>query len=365
MVIFRKILRSFIILTLCLIVVAFSFSSNISDMWNEEETFTNKIFSKYSILNLTKLKVELARSGKEGPVNLSSERIEPHSLEEIDHLKLVAYGDAGKGNHAQYLVAQSMEKVCGIEKCNVFVSLGDNIYPSGIQSISDPLFTEKFEKPYRSFIEKPTADFWMTVGNHDRRGSINAQIDYSLISPIWKMPAPDYPIPKLPRWLNIYVLDTSFIAPGVDLPPFQTKIRENFEGQLARAKNHLCNKNGWKVIVTHHPLHSSGSVKNKFREKNLRDALLPFIESCKIDLVLSGHEHLQQHLRTNGFEMIVQGAAAEVRDNYKIVEEGVYSKYLGDEMGFSLLEFSIDSLNIKFFNEKGDTIYKDVITRIL
>ena len=83
----------------------------------------------------------------------------------MDHFFLL--GDMGSGDPEQYRVGERMyEKIKELNKKDVFVcGLGDNIYERGWESIDDPQFISKFEKPY----EKISNDvkFYMCLGNHD------------------------------------------------------------------------------------------------------------------------------------------------------------------------------------------------------
>ncbi len=283
-------------------------------------------------------------------------------LTERQTVAVLLFGDGGAGTQAQHDVATGMWNLCEKNACALALGLGDNFYPSGVNSVADPLFASHFESPYRKFIEAADRDFWMLVGNHDRRSSIDAQLRYSEQSPIWKMPAEDYAIPGLPGWLNIYVLDTTFIAKGADIPTFQGAFEQNFQAQLERASVHLCDTTGWRILATHHPLVSNGARNNRFREDNVYDALQPFIEECGIHLVFSGHEHLQQHVQMGGVDYLIQGAASSTRTRKKPLQrESAISHYLGYELGFGHLTFTAEKLDIRFNGSEGKSLYNTTI----
>lgn len=309
------------------------------DFWQDESDAYNKLEDAQFVLDLT-----------------------ANDLTQRRKVGVLLFGDGGMGNQAQYDVASGMWNLCREKTCALAIGLGDNIYPAGVTSISDPLWKSNFESPYEKFIEAADRDFWMAIGNHDRRGSIDAQLRYSQQSPIWKMPARDYAIPNLPRWLNIYVLDTTFIAPGADVPSFQRAFEKNFQAQLERASAHLCKKAGWRVIATHHPLVSNGGRNNRFREDNVYNALHPFIEECGINLVFSGHEHLQQHVQMDGVDYLIQGAASVIRQRAKPLQHSsALSRYLGYQLGFGHLVFTKDKVDIRFSGRNGKSLYVNTI----
>ncbi|WP_339672786.1 metallophosphoesterase [Dasania marina] len=277
-------------------------------------------------------------------------------------IDIVIFGDAGTGSENQYDVAASMWDFCQIKSCDFLLGLGDNFYPSGVSSINDKQWVDKFEVPYHDFIDENKANFWMVVGNHDRRGSVQAQIDYSKKSPIWRMPSSDYPIPNLPGWLKIYVLDTNFIIAQSYSKYFQDKASNDFNNQLARASEYLCQASGWKIIVTHHPMISNGKAENLKREERLKSALLPFLDECDIDVLISGHTHMQQHITLGDRDYIIQGAAGRVRKSHKpLADDQALSKFLAHQLGFSYLSVTEKMMSVTFNDETGRELYNSVL----
>jgi hypothetical protein len=47
-------------------------------------------------------------------------------------------------------VARAMEKFCAERGCHLGLMLGDNFHPTGVRSVDDPQFIEKFEKPFKN-----------------------------------------------------------------------------------------------------------------------------------------------------------------------------------------------------------------------
>ena len=73
-------------------------------------------------------------------------------------VRFIVIGDSGSGSAGQYAVGQAIADVCdgkdefigdmAFAGCDLVVGLGDNIYESGVTSVDDPQFAEKFEKPF-------------------------------------------------------------------------------------------------------------------------------------------------------------------------------------------------------------------------
>ena len=97
-------------------------------------------------------------------------------LRNREKLVILVLGDGGTGDAGQYRVGQAMYEVCRQRNCDLALMLGDNIYENGIEvkardsvdasyrEIIDQ-FDEKFEKPYKSFVDIPGFHFWVTLGN--------------------------------------------------------------------------------------------------------------------------------------------------------------------------------------------------------
>ncbi len=80
-------------------------------------------------------------------------------------------------------VGQAMADICAVKLgaendperagCDFVVGLGDNIYESGVTSVDDPQFEEKFELPF----EPVDLPFYLVLGNHDWKGSGEAWLE--------------------------------------------------------------------------------------------------------------------------------------------------------------------------------------------
>jgi len=83
-------------------------------------------------------------------------------------IRFAAMGDTGKGNTGQKDVASAIARKCAASGCDFVQLLGDNIYDSGVTSVTDPQWQTKFEQPYAD-IDLP---FYAALGNHDNGGSL-------------------------------------------------------------------------------------------------------------------------------------------------------------------------------------------------
>ena len=254
---------------------------------------------------------------------------------------MMVMGDGGRGNKKQKKIAKAMLQVCHAQGCDFVLGLGDNIYPNGVSSVHDAQFKTKFDKIYKKF---GRFDFWMLPGNHDWRGSIQAQIDYSKISPRWRMPAAHYTIPLLPDWLHLYALDTEKLSTS----------------QLEAVGNSLRAKWGWKILAGHHPIVSRGLHGSHI---DIALTLLPEITRYQVPLYLAGHDHHQEHIETPQFHQVVQGGAGAnmryVRNGKsKWKHMGIIQRFRRSAHGFSTVEMTREFLKLNFYDHKGNLIYQ-------
>lgn len=255
-----------------------------------------------------------------GPGAVSSSAAAPGSSAAASEVRFVALGDTGKGNDGQVQVAAAMKRKCDAERCDFALLLGDNIYESGVSSVDDPQWQEKFEGPYQAL----NFPFYAVLGNHDYgsnggglefdKGPI--EVAYSARSQKWVMPATHYTLLKGP--VGFLALDTNSLLFGNTQHGDQAAWVEGALTSLGAAP--------WKVALGHHPYLSNGPhgnageydgrpwlpVANGSRIKDFFDAHI-----CgRVDVYLCGHDHSRQwlHQGCGGAELAISGAGAAPTD---------------------------------------------------
>jgi hypothetical protein len=275
-----------------------------------------------------------------------------HSSKDV--LLFAVLGDIGTGKVDQHRVGARLAEECAAHGgCDFVLVGGDNIYPAGVERLPDGSDGPTFDDRFRTHFEEPYAplgeiDVWLVPGNHDwyTRGSVDAQVAYSLHSPRWRMPSPDFEVPGLPDWIHVYGLDTTPLSKGLE------------SGQIARAHEVLCDAGGWRLLFGHHPVYSSGKHADPGGvHPAIERALLgPLIERCAIHVYFAGHDHHQEHLSAAGFEQIVQGAGGKLRGLRDVSERepGVRSLVAAKRFGFALVEATPETLHVRFFGYSGE-----------
>jgi hypothetical protein len=83
-----------------------------------------------------------------------------------------------------YAVSAQMGVTSLATDAKFIINTGDNFYWCGIQNTTDPQIAVDFEDPYTSLGLK----WYNALGNHEYGYSVQAQIDYMKLNPLWIMP---------------------------------------------------------------------------------------------------------------------------------------------------------------------------------
>lgn len=251
-------------------------------------------------------------------------------------VRFVAFGDFGTGADQQYKVAQAIEKKCAVAGCDFAITLGDNIYNDGVRDIHDPQFLSKFEKPYARLPFR----FYMVLGNHDYRGNIQAEIDYTRLSKKWTLPARYYAFEEGP--VSFFALDTN--APDAQQLSFmQSRLKQS--------------SSPWKIPFGHHPRFTNSFYKNTQTpaQKQLIDSFCG-----QAQIYLSGHEHDKQHLKpVCGTEYLIMGTAAGNRPYGRDSN----TLYANNTFGFAWFQVTEKSLYFQILDSNGKVEYQHLIKK--
>ena len=247
----------------------------------------------------------------------------------------VAFGDSGFGNENQRKLAKGIASFCRKDTCDFVALLGDNFYPSGVESVSDPKWQSHFEVPF-SEVELP---FYAVLGNHDYGGNIQSQLDYSKKSKKWKMPERYYAFTKGP--VDFFAIDTQ---------NFDNRQRNWLESKL-KASSSL-----WKVVYGHHPVFSHGTHGDS---PELKEKLLPLLKN-RVDFYISGHDHDLQYLLDEGRpQFIVSGATGQPRES-KRGEKSIFSSH---DVGFAYFHFTPTEGKVSFLKASGEKLFEKSVLK--
>jgi hypothetical protein len=253
-------------------------------------------------------------------------------------IRVLAFGDYGDGNEPQRRTAAAMVAYHKNHPFDFGITLGDNFYPSGIASLTDPRWKSQFEDLYGPMEIK----FYATLGNHDyydARSPI-AEIDYSKTSLDWRLESSYYTFVAGPT--QFFAIDTMCLSQ----PELDWLSRE-----LGSSKAR------WKIVYGHYPIYSATE-----EDQDLIRELLPVLKDGAVDIYLSGHHHNLQVLKADGnlHYWISGGGGAHLHPLRWGYRRTLYEKMVN---GFTVLEADENSLTMRFIGIDGHELYHDSIRR--
>lgn len=271
-------------------------------------------------------------------------------------LSFVAIGDWGRqGGRDQSAVAAAMSAAAADVGSRFVLSVGDNFYPAGVQSVTDPAWKESFEDVYtQASLQTP---WYAALGNHDYRGKPKAQIAYSAHSTRWNMPSRYYRVDRaaLPSDLDIFVLDTTPMAEDVGEAMMRLswgRLSMPDSGrQLAWLDAQLAQSQAtWKVVVGHHPIRSGGRHGGS---PALAQQLEPLLEKHGVQVYICGHDHALQHVRVGETHHVCTGAGSSAGQ----VTPVPGTLFAASKPGFAVFTLEEGAMRLAFRGADGAALY--------
>ncbi len=222
-------------------------------------------------------------------------------------LSFFVLGDWGAGGKGQRKVAQAMIAKMKVDGADGVFTTGDNFYTNGVTGVDDTQWESKFENMYPS--KELSIPFYATLGNHDYRGNIDAQVSYTgrklRDGSITRWTMPDR------YWARTFSLpskDGTLLVIGLDTQEMHT-ISSGRERQMRWLDSVLsASRDEWTVVLGHHPMYSNGAYGNSL---TLMNNVKPLFEKYGVDVYFAGHDHNLQLLQpVNGVHYVVSGGGA-------------------------------------------------------
>ncbi|MCP5054506.1 MAG: acid phosphatase [bacterium] len=276
----------------------------------------------------------------------------PYSIPErnpgVYYLEFIAVGDTGTGDEGQAFVANAMRDYALENPVEFVIMLGDNFYPTGVDSVDDDKFRTSFEEMYdQNVLNFP---FYISLGNHDYLGNVDAQIQYGSVSSRWTLPARYYtftPQGNGSDFIQFFVLDTSPVHYRENVSQQRDWLVDELNRSTAR----------WKIVFGHHPVFSNGKHGDSAQ---MQDIIKPVLDNHNVDLYISGHDHdLEILYPVNGVHYIVNGAGSSVRS----VECGDNAAYAFSQLGFMGFRISHNRVVVFVISEESGIDYAHVISK--
>ena len=201
-------------------------------------------------------------------------------------VKFWVTGDFGNGSTKQTAVRNSFTNYTSGENVNGWLWLGDNAYNNG----SDVDYQLRVFDVYKSIFKN--IPVFPAPGNHDY-----AQSGYQSVSSLG-LDFPYFNIFTLPsiagteKYYSTDYANIHFISLD-SYGSYNTSSSAMFNWLSDDLAN---NTQQWTVVYFHHPPYSKGSHNSDTEVEliDMRNNLVPLLESYGVDLVLSGHSHIYE-----------------------------------------------------------------------
>lgn len=259
------------------------------------------------------------------------------------------FGDWGNGNPGQIKVAEAVRSAYSDDTIQFVCGLGDNFYPSGVNSGNlNKEVQDKFSKVYS---EIPT-QFYMCLGNHDYYGNPGLQLGISDLDQRWILPNYyyDFTVKSDSGVKAHYIV---FDSNHTEYSAWKWSVQKRWmKKQLRRTRDRV----HWTILICHHPWKSTGSHGNgKGRLKKLFDELT---SEFPIDFVLSGHDHDMQLLEAGqGTHQIVTGTGSVVRRNHHRDINRPGLKFYAESLGYGKLSLFKPAAHFTFLDTDNESIF--------
>ncbi len=280
-------------------------------------------------------------------------------------VRFLAFGDWGRdGQDFQKPVAEQMGRVAAADRSQFLIVLGDNFYSDGVPSVEASQWKTSFEDVYTApALQIP---WYVALGNHDYHVNAQAQVDYTLFSPRWKMPARYYTVTRridAATTVEFFILDSSAYIESYrrdDKKGYGDVKTQDPAAQTAWLEAELRKSTAqWKIVCAHHPVYSCSGKHGDTAE--LVRHVEPLLEKYGVQVFLNGHEHDLQHLRVGAINYFCSGAGSKVRPTQKD-ERTLYS--LGDTGGFLAVRITAGEFHGRFIDYTGKEVYAVTLPRV-
>lgn len=235
--------------------------------------------------------------------------------------------------------------------------LGDNFYPSGVESLEDNQWELKLKSLFPTKVKK-----YACLGNHDYLGNVFSQIEKTFQSNNynWNLPYFFYDIIDKEYSVHTFFLDTQLFSPQMTtnlliscdidnekqqkyfglVYHLQKKQLEWFEEKLKNSSSK------WKIVCGHYPIFSNGP---HIISKELQEKIKPLLKKYKVDFYCGGHEHNNQIIFKENTFFIISGGIFST-NSYKIERISEPTIFSSESQGFFSFQIEKNKIEIFFHN---------------
>jgi hypothetical protein len=267
--------------------------------------------------------------------------------------RILVYGDAGVAEEPQLQVARAMARRHSAKPFSFALSTGDNWYIDEPTEAASAL-KQIFEIPYAPLIQSRLV-LYQTLGNHDHEANrMQTELEYARTHPSFGLPAPSYVIER--PHLKLIVLDAANAESKVELPEERMKWLEKELCETAPSTG----PKPWRVLSLHYQVFGTGK-RGDFPE--LKQKLLPLLDRCPADFVLSGHEHHAELMEPRGTTWFVISGTGGAWARPARGKSELKSQFFSLEKGFAELTLTRNRAHLAFLDTSLKTLFEKSRTR--
>ena len=280
-----------------------------------------------------------------------------------ENITFMVASDMGwRGVSEQKNIADIMGHFAKQNKVAFLAIAGDPIHDDGVKSTDDEEWKLKIEDVYTA-PSLHAIPWYVVSGNHEYNGSVQAILDYSLVSKRWNAPARyfsmEQPVSSNTTALFVFI-DT---APLIDKYRYvearSDAGKQNMEQQLRWLDSTLVASNvRWKIVIGHHPVYAD-TDKEESERTDMQERVGKILENRGADFYICGHIHNFQHIKPEDSKVnyVVNSSASQSRP----VKEIEGTVFCNPDPGYSVFSVSADSVRFYFVNHTGEKVYRSAV----
>eukprot|EP00731_Ephydatia_muelleri_P019619 Em0012g444a len=286
-------------------------------------------------------------------------------------LDFLVVGDwGGQDRHPFYTTAQkNVARAMGVTAANIAskftIGLGDNFYSNGVTDVADPRFRETFENVFK--VSSLQSRWYMVCGNHDHRGNVSAQVEYTKLSTRWYMPSLYYTrVGGTTSTVQFIFIDTSILHDHVFGASPASKqwawITKTLQQSTA----------DWIIMAGHHPV---WSVAWHGPTTSLVEKLKPLLMKYGVSVYFAGHEHNLQHIKEDNSDVnyFVSGAGHLISHSNEhaldVPIDSLKYQYAPDDPlhtlgGYASVSMTPNNMRVTFYDASAIKLYSVMLQPI-
>jgi hypothetical protein len=220
-----------------------------------------------------------------------------------EDLVFCAVGGTGTGLPGARRVIDSIARLAPSGPLDHVLLLGNNLAPTGVASIKDPLWQERFEDAWpRKTL--PIA-FYAAPGDWDNRGNVGALVDYGIMNDRWTMPSTwsyRFAAESHGKTFDFISFDTGAMTGSLGIGGNRHAIR--MADWLMRQSTA-----DWKIVFGNLALRSAAADPDEKLLAEFEHRIAARLLETKIDVYLSGADHFLELRKPEGPTLhVVSGA---------------------------------------------------------